>query len=115
MTTEARTHTGRGLVWVAAAAGVVHAAFSLYWALGGTWLLATVGRWAVDLGRDEPALAGIALGLVTLVKLAAALVPVTGVTAAWILWSRRRPLAACFVTLGWMALQMSGLPWRLVS
>jgi hypothetical protein len=46
---------------------------------------------------------------------AAALVPVTGVTAAWILWSRRRPLAACCVTLGWMALQMSGLPWRLVS
>ncbi len=46
---------------------------------------------------------------------AAVVVPVAGVTAAWILWSRGRPWAACFVTLCWMALQMSGLPWRLVS
>ena len=46
---------------------------------------------------------------------AAVVVPVTGVAAAWILWSRRRPWTACFVTLSWMALQISGLPWRLVS
>ena len=33
----------RACVWTACAAGVVHALFSLYWALGGSWLLDTVG------------------------------------------------------------------------
>ena len=46
---------------------------------------------------------------------AAVVVPVTGVTAAWILWSRRRTWGACLVTLFWTVLQISGLPWRLVS
>jgi len=66
----------RLLVWVAGAAGVVHATASLYWAVGGQWLLATVGQWAVDLSARAPLRAGIALGLVALVKLVAAAVPI---------------------------------------
>lgn len=66
----------QALVWVAAAAGAVHAAASLYWALGGQWLLATVGQWAVDLSAREPLAAGAVLGLIALAKLVAAAVPV---------------------------------------
>lgn len=55
---------------------MVHAGFSLYWALGGRWLLATVGQWAVDLSGRAPLAAGAALGLVALVKLSAAVIPV---------------------------------------
>lgn len=63
-------------VWTAAVVGVLHAAFSAYWALGGQWLLATVGRWAVRLSEEFPVRAGLVLGLVALVKLVAAVVPV---------------------------------------
>lgn len=55
---------------------MLHAAASLYWALGGRWLLATVGQWAVELSAREPLRAGLALGLVALVKLLAATVPI---------------------------------------
>ncbi len=75
----------RLLVWVAAAAGVLHAAASLYWALGGRWLLATVGQWAVDLSARAPLTAGMALGLVALVKLLAATVPI-GVAYGKVPW-----------------------------
>jgi hypothetical protein len=69
---------GRSLpwVWVAAVLGLVHAAFSAYWALGGQWLLDTVGHWAVDLRASSPRSAGTGLGLIALVKVAAALIPV---------------------------------------
>jgi hypothetical protein len=53
----------------------VHAAFSLYWALGGDWLLNTVGAWAVDLVRSAPLLSALALVVVAIVKFAAATFP----------------------------------------
>lgn len=71
--------SSRALVWVAGAAGAVHAGFSLYWALGGRWLLSSVGPWAVDLARRAPLAAGAALGVVAVVKLAAAAVPIAAV------------------------------------
>ena len=74
-------------MWVAAAAGVLHAVPSLYWAFGGQWLLATVGQWAVDLSAREPLAAGVTLGLVAVVKLLAALVPV-GVAYGKLPWRR---------------------------
>jgi hypothetical protein len=67
--------TGRSWLWVAALAGGVHASFSLYWALGGRWLLATVGQWAVRLSTEQPVHAGLALALVALVKALAAALP----------------------------------------
>ena len=43
---QRRTRADRGLAWFGAAAGVsgIHALASLYWALGGDWLINTV-RW----------------------------------------------------------------------
>lgn len=67
---------GRRLAWVALVLGLGHAAFSLYWALGGTWLLETVGQWAVDAQRQTPGLVTVVLLGVTLVKVAAAIIPV---------------------------------------
>ncbi len=65
------------LTWfaVAAAIGTVHAAASLYWALGGDLLAGTVGAWAVAWRAGSPAAAGLALGAIGLVKLAGAWVP----------------------------------------
>jgi len=63
-------------VWVACLAGVVHAGFSAYWAAGGRRLLSTVGQWAVDLSEGSRVATGVGLGLVALVKLLAAVVPV---------------------------------------
>jgi len=76
VTPERVTRLSRSLVWLAAAAGALHAAASLFWALGGQWLLATVGQWAVDASARSPLVAGAGLGLVALLKLLAAAVPV---------------------------------------
>jgi len=61
---------------IAALVGLVHASFSAYWALGGSWLLQTVGQRAVDLQVKSPFLAGAALLGVAAVKTTLALVPV---------------------------------------
>ena len=63
------------LLVAAAVAGLIHAAFILYWALGGRWLLRTVGEWAVDYAREAPVAAGMLLTTVAGVKCAVALVP----------------------------------------
>ncbi|KAA9394822.1 DUF3995 domain-containing protein [Kocuria coralli] len=62
---------GSACFLIAAAAGTVHGAFSVYWGLGGDWLLRTVGESLVE------AFAGIrgVLVLVGLVKIVAAVVP----------------------------------------
>lgn len=59
----------------AAVAGLVHAAFSLYWALGGSWLLDTVGDWAVELQRDHPVSAGLGLAAIAVAKGLGAVLP----------------------------------------
>ncbi|WP_204009743.1 DUF3995 domain-containing protein [Sphaerimonospora thailandensis] len=64
-------------VWIAAAVGLLHAGFSVYWAVGGGWLLDTVGEWAVDLRRSSPVAAAAGLGVIALVKAAASVAPVT--------------------------------------
>ncbi|MFW6775028.1 DUF3995 domain-containing protein [Nocardioides sp. CPCC 205120] len=69
------TGSRNGWLVAAGAAGLVHAAFSAYWALGGTWLLGTVGRWAVEWTREAPAGAGVVLATVAAVKVAGAVVP----------------------------------------
>ena len=76
MDAHTRRKLGLACVWTACAAGLVHAAFSLYWAAGGQWLLDTVGRWAVRQSREAPLRTGLLLGLVALAKTAGALIPV---------------------------------------
>lgn len=66
----------RLLVWLACIAGTAHAAFSLYWALGGQWLLATVGQWAVELSGEGRLELQLAMVGIALAKLAGATVPV---------------------------------------
>ena len=76
MMSDRQEQASRTLVWAAFAAGTVHAAFSTYWALGGQWLLDTVGRWAVARAAGDPAAARLALLIVAGAKLLAAAVPV---------------------------------------
>lgn len=84
----ARTRrAARILVLVAAVIGVVHAAFSAYWAVGGTWLLSTIGAIAVEFSRREPLESGLMLGAVALAKVLAALIPVA-VDAQRMPWPR---------------------------
>ncbi|MFC4555799.1 DUF3995 domain-containing protein [Georgenia faecalis] len=71
-----RARASRVCLGLACAAGLVHAAFSLYWAVGGTWLLDTVGQWAVRLHAEAPLQAGLVLAAVALAKAAGAVVPV---------------------------------------
>jgi hypothetical protein len=66
----------KGLAWVAMALGLTRAGFSAYWALGGRWLLRTVGEWAITLAATDPQRAVLVLGGVALVKAAAAVIPV---------------------------------------
>ena len=70
-----RSRIARIAVVTACCAGVLHAASSFYWAFGGRWLLATVGAWAVEAAEDAPAVTGLVLGTVGLVKLLAAVIP----------------------------------------
>ncbi len=87
VTPSSKLLVSRGLVWAAGAAGAVHAGFSLYWAFGGRWLLATVGQWAVDLSVERPLAAGITLGLVAAIKFLGAAVPV-GLAYGRVPWPR---------------------------
>ncbi|MEK8073738.1 DUF3995 domain-containing protein [Rhodococcoides navarretei] len=64
-----------GFFAIACALGIVHAAFSGYWAAGGRWMLDTVGSFATEWVDTEPQTARTALLVLTLVKLAAAIFP----------------------------------------
>lgn len=70
-----RSRWGTIALWGAAVAGGVHGLFSLYWALGGRWLLDTVGAWAVNLAEQAPVAVFLLLMLVAVVKAAAAVIP----------------------------------------
>lgn len=59
----------------AAAVGAIHANFSLYRALGGDWLLDTVGLWAVDYVAQEPTKSALLLGTVVAIKSLIAVAP----------------------------------------
>jgi hypothetical protein len=104
----------RGLAWSACAVGVLYAAVSVYWGLGGTWLLDTVGGSLARLGRDRNAGVLAALWVAVVLKLVAAVAPVLAVydlrrgvrrRAVWILaWS-----AASVLILYGLVLTVVGL------
>jgi hypothetical protein len=70
---------GRSALVLAGVLGSVHAAFSLYWGVGGEWLVETLGRRMVD------AFAGWEWLLLPIgaVKLVAAWVPLVAARAGW--------------------------------
>jgi hypothetical protein len=70
---------GRGLAWAAFAVGVLYAAISVYWGLGGTWLLDTVGGSLERLGRARSASVLAAVWAAAMLKLIAAVLPVRAV------------------------------------
>ena len=94
VTPEKKLSLSRSLVWLACMAGTAHAGFSLYWALGGKWLLATVGQWAVQLSVEAPLEGGLVLGMVAAGKLLAATIPV-------VLTYERMPWHRFWRTVSW--------------
>jgi hypothetical protein len=89
---------GIGLTFLvlAAVAGGVHATFSLYWAVGGDWLLDTVGKGAVELQRKHRLAAAALLLAVTAVKVGGAGLPIL-VERAPGTWYRRVVRAASWL------------------
>ena len=81
---------GRSALVLAGVLGSVHAAFSLYWAVGGEWLVEMLGRRMVD------AFAGWEWLLLPIgaVKLLAAWVPLAAARAGW---PARRLSRACWL------------------
>ncbi len=67
---------GRVFVWVALVLGLIHASWSFYWAFGGTWMLDTVGQWAVVSQLHSPGKTFVVLLVIGLLKAAAAVIPV---------------------------------------
>lgn len=94
--------TGRARGWLvlAALAGTVHALFSLYWAIGGDWLLETLGERIVTTFADMRWV----LLPVGLVKLVAALAPLWLDRRGWPL----RPLSRGLAWLGALVLVVWG-------
>ncbi|MFZ3451655.1 DUF3995 domain-containing protein [Arthrobacter sp. 7Tela_A1] len=70
-----RPRGGGYFLWAACGLGLFHAGFSLYWALGGRWLLATVGQFAVQAAQEAPLGAALLLAGTALLKAAAAVIP----------------------------------------
>ena len=70
-----RMRTSRVLFALAAVCGLLHAAPSFYWAAGGSALLDTVGRFALDMRASGDPSVTLMLVLVGLAKTAGALVP----------------------------------------
>src|SRR5699024_12581039 len=67
---------GRVFVWAALILGLSHAVWSFYWAFGGTWMLDTVGQWAVVSQLHTPGQTFVVLLGIGLLKTAAAVIPV---------------------------------------
>lgn len=74
---RARTiQDGRRFAWAALFFGLVHASWSFYWAFGGTWMLDTVGQWAVVSQLERPVQTFLVLIGIGVLKTAAAVIPV---------------------------------------
>lgn len=73
---SARAHDlGTRLFAASTVVGILHAAPSLYWALGGSALVSTVGQWAQAWRQESPAQVAVVLLGVFTVKIAGAVVP----------------------------------------
>jgi Protein of unknown function (DUF3995) len=67
--------TGFGAAMAAFGVGLLNAAVSVYWGLGGTWLLATVGGSLQRQGRDGTAILVLAVWAAVVIKIVAAVLP----------------------------------------
>jgi hypothetical protein len=72
---DPRFRRARGAAMTAGASSVIYAAISAYWAVGGTWLLNTVGGGLEHVGRGDRAAVAAGLWAVVVLKLVAAGLP----------------------------------------
>lgn len=113
------TRHGMSFLWAAGVLGLVHASFSAYWALGGQWLLGTVGGFAVQARQESPVQAALVLTGAALLKAAAAVIPLASGygrfpfprlirVLCWaggtglVLYGAVNTAAACAVLAGWI-------------
>lgn len=71
--------TSHTLAWIAAGLGLLHAALSVYWGLGGTWLLDTVGGALEAGGRAGDPLVRVLVWAAVVMKLIAVIAGVLAV------------------------------------
>src|ERR1700689_5350465 len=105
---------GLTAAWAAFAVGLLYAAVSVYWGLGGSWLLDTVGASLTQAGRSASALVVLAVWLAVGLKGIASVLPLlaAGAGAARSRWPR--PIRA----LAWVEaaiLTCYGLIWTAVG
>jgi hypothetical protein len=70
---------GLGAAWAAFAVGLLYAAISVYWGLGGSWLLDTVGASLTQAGRSASALVVLAVWCAVGLKVIASVLPLLAV------------------------------------
>jgi hypothetical protein len=104
---------GLSAAWAACACGLAYAAISLYWALGGSWLLATVGA---SLAGTSSAAVKFAVWAAVALKAIAAFLPLVAIGAlrrppqGWERWLRRLTwLEALILTAYGLVLTATGL------
>jgi hypothetical protein len=85
--------------WAALVVGLVYAGVSLYWALGGEWLLATVGRSLADGTHPVGGAATVAVWVAVALKALAAVLPILAIStpAPWRRWIRAAAWAEAFI------------------
>jgi hypothetical protein len=88
------TTAGLGAAWAAFAVGLLYAAVSVYWGLGGSWLLDTVGASLTQPGRSASALVVIAVWLAVGLKVIAAVLPLLAAGAGAARSRGPRPIRA---------------------
>ena len=71
--------SGLGAAWAAFAVGLLYAAISVYWGLGGSWLLDTVGASLTQPGRSAGALVVLAVWCAVGLKVIGAVLPLLAV------------------------------------
>ena len=81
---------GLTAAWAAFAVGLLYAAISVYWGLGGSWLLDTVGASLTQPGRSASALVVLAVWCAVGLKVIASVLPLlaVGIGAARARWPR---------------------------
>jgi Protein of unknown function (DUF3995) len=82
--------SGLGAAWAAFAVGLPYAVVSVYWGLGGSWLLDTVGATLTQPGRSASTLVVLAVWCAVGLKVIAAVLPLlaVGAGAARARWPR---------------------------
>ena len=106
--TQVRNRPGTAAALAACAVGLVYAGLSAYWALGGTWLLSTVGASLARPGGQGPVVV-VGVWAAVVLKLLASLVPLVVVRVVFEgSWARRA------VVLAWVetaVLVVYGFAW----